>query len=79
MQSHNYECLMWLNLNMREWSKFNAFDLHSFILSSKGNNIFVASKSCISESQQAMNFPFYLKSTLEHIEKDTMQIVTKPK
>lgn len=36
-------------------------------------------KAYISESQQVMNFPFYLKSTLEHIEKDTMQIVTKPK
>lgn len=39
-------------------------------------NIFVANISCISKSQQSMNFPFWVKSFLEHTEKDTM---AKPK
>lgn len=64
----------------RNGGEFNAFDLHEFHFELKKKmylwNIFVANISCISKSQQLMNFPFWFKSFLEHTEKD---IMIKPK
>lgn len=66
----------------RNGGEFKAFDSHELHFELKNKqfwNIFVANISWISKSQQSTNFPLWLKSFLEHIEKDTMQTVTKPK